>query len=80
MESCDPDDFLTALVVTLVGAATSLYLSALDFNKPATVSVCCEVKRLGTVGNSWEQSGRKPSERSLGRSAVMCWSTSDAAP
>ena len=44
MDSCDPEDFLTVLVVTLAGAATSLYLSSVDFGKQATVTACCEVR------------------------------------
>ena len=55
-DCCDPHDFLTALVVTLAGAATSLYLSALDFKKPATVSAACEVKE---GGGRWYRNQRR---------------------
>ncbi|GAX75215.1 hypothetical protein CEUSTIGMA_g2659.t1 [Chlamydomonas eustigma] len=43
MDSCEPDDFLVALVVALAGAATSTFLSAVDFKKKSTVKACCEV-------------------------------------
>jgi uncharacterized protein (UPF0333 family) len=46
MDSCDPYDFLVALVVVLAGAATSTFLASVDFKKKATVKACCEVGAL----------------------------------